>query len=88
MALERPGPNAPGRAMGRFALRWQLIPILSVDFKLRQVSCCFFFVIQIQVRVDLGGRPFGSTTDPDVPVKGIRLVTLWHCPSTRSDGIR
>jgi hypothetical protein len=32
-------------------------------------------------RVDLGGRPPRSPTDPDVPVKGIRLVTLWRCPS-------
>jgi hypothetical protein len=32
-------------------------------------------------RVDLGGRPPRPPTDPDVPVKGIRLVTLWRCPS-------
>ena len=33
-------------------------------------------------RVDLGGRPPRPPTDPDVPVKGIRLVTLWNrCPS-------
>ena len=32
-------------------------------------------------RVDLGGCPPRSPTDPDVPVKGIRLVTLWRCPS-------
>ena len=32
-------------------------------------------------RVDLGGRPPRPPTEPDVPVKGIRLVTLWRCPS-------
>ena len=32
-------------------------------------------------RVDLGGRPPRPPTNPDVPVKGIRLVTLWRCPS-------
>ena len=32
-------------------------------------------------RVDLGGRPPRSPTDPDVHVKCIRLVTLWRCPS-------
>ena len=32
-------------------------------------------------RVDLGGRPLRSPIEPDVPVKGIRLVTLWACPS-------
>jgi len=32
-------------------------------------------------RVDLGGCPPRPPTDPDVPVKGIRLVTLWRCPS-------
>jgi hypothetical protein len=32
-------------------------------------------------RVDLGGLPPRPPTDPDVPVKGIRLVTLWRCPS-------
>ncbi len=34
-----------------------------------------------QGRVDLGGRPPRPPTEPDVPVKGIRLVTLWRCPS-------
>ena len=33
-------------------------------------------------RVDLGGCPPRPPTDPDVPVKGIRFVTLWNrCPS-------
>ena len=32
-------------------------------------------------RVDLGGCPPRPPTEPDVPVKGIRLVTLWRCPS-------
>ena len=32
-------------------------------------------------RVDLGGCPPRPPTDPDVPVKGIRFVTLWRCPS-------
>jgi hypothetical protein len=32
-------------------------------------------------RVDLGGHPPRPPTEPDVPVKGIRLVTLWRCPS-------
>jgi transposase len=33
-------------------------------------------------RVDLGGRPPRSPTDPDVHVKCIRFVTLWNrCPS-------
>ena len=30
---------------------------------------------------DLGGCPPRPPTEPDVPVKGIRLVTLWCCPS-------
>ena len=28
-----------------------------------------------------GGCPPRPPTEPDVPVKGIRLVTLWRCPS-------
>ena len=32
-------------------------------------------------RVDLGGRPPRSPTDPGVHVKCTRLVTLWRCPS-------
>jgi hypothetical protein len=32
-------------------------------------------------RLDLDGRPLRSPTEPDVPVKGIRLVTIWRCPS-------
>jgi hypothetical protein len=32
-------------------------------------------------RPTLGGRPPRPPTEPDVPVKGIRLVTLWRCPS-------
>jgi hypothetical protein len=31
-------------------------------------------------RVELGGHPTRPTTDPALPVKGIRLVTLWRCP--------
>ena len=38
--------------------------------------------------VDLGGRPPRPPTDPDVPVKGIRLVTLWSLSLTRSIGLR
>ncbi len=38
-------------------------------------------IVMSRGRVDLGGCPPRPLTEPDVPVKGIRLVTLWRCPS-------